>query len=239
MSIPAEYHPSAPLPRFTSNRTAGALIGASIGAQAAENPTVNNLLGSAKLDLNASPFKSISQPGDRAPSNAVIAPLSNTGGATIGGLGGVALGGLAGLGRAAFDGEDDGILSTLRKALVGAGVGGLGGAALGAGASTLLRGKAVDRLTKDNPERFDTDAKRDSVDAVVRRHKVPLAALWDTIRSNSSMEDLRHETSATNVRESMMSLLAPFMASSDSYKGVKNSDTGAALAARLPEFRLK
>lgn len=78
-----------------------------------------------------------------------LLPGSLADGAVMGATGGAALGGLAGAGQAVFDGEDDGIASTLKKILGGAGKGAAGGAVVGGGAATYQRhsaGKKIEGL---------------------------------------------------------------------------------------------
>lgn len=66
--------------------------------------------------------------------------------AVMGGVGGAALGGLAGGAQALFDGEDDGIASTLQKVLGGAGIGAGTGAVAGGGMAAYKRHAAGDKV---------------------------------------------------------------------------------------------
>lgn len=75
-----------------------------------------------------------------------LLPGSLGDGAVMGGVGGAALGGLAGGAQALFDGEDDGIGSTLSKILGGAGKGAVGGAVVGGGAAAYQRHNAGKKL---------------------------------------------------------------------------------------------
>lgn len=75
-----------------------------------------------------------------------LLPGSLGDGAVMGGVGGAALGGLAGGAQALFDGEDDGIGSTLSKILGGAGKGAVGGAVVGGGAAAYNRRAAGNKI---------------------------------------------------------------------------------------------
>lgn len=77
---------------------------------------------------------------------AALRPNSVRNTAIAGGLGGSLLGGLAGAGKAVFDSEDDGLLSTLKKILGGAAIGGGVGAVSGGGVASARKNTAEKKL---------------------------------------------------------------------------------------------
>jgi hypothetical protein len=77
---------------------------------------------------------------------AALRPHSVRDTAIAGGLGGSLLGGLAGAGKAVFDSEDDGLLSTLKKILGGAAIGGGIGASSGGGIAAVRKDTAEKKL---------------------------------------------------------------------------------------------
>jgi hypothetical protein len=141
---------------------------------------------------------------------ASVKPFSNTGGAAMGGAAGAALGGGAGLLKALFDSEDDGIVSTLGKALSGGALGGLAGAGLGAGASHLARNNVL----KASPLVQKMNARGKHVaDQSLRRLTVPGKSIADLIRDGNP-DRFRKDVGNANTRESVLHALAPMVASS-------------------------
>lgn len=139
-----------------------------------------------------------------------VSPFANTGGAAIGGLGGAALGGTAGLLQAAFDGEDDGILSTLRKALMGGAVGGLGGAALGATGSHIARNRVLDKAQAGG--KLGPEGKgRGLADQALRRYVVPVKPALDRALGGDEAA-FNKEVGAANSREAFLHTLAALLA---------------------------
>lgn len=136
----------------------GALIGGGLGLAggAASNginrfmgvdsmvPTVATERGRYDRQKSAAEFPAASKP--TASDLSSLLPGSLGDGAVMGGVGGAALGGLAGGAQALFDGEDDGIGSTLEKILGGAGKGAVGGAVVGGGATAYKRHAAGKKL---------------------------------------------------------------------------------------------
>lgn len=146
-----------------------------------------------------------------------ISPFSNMGGAAVGGTAGAGLGAGAGLLKALFDSEDDGILSTLGKALSGGAAGGLVGAGLGAGASHLARNNVLDKspLVRRMGERG-----RHVADQSLRRFVVPGKSIVDLIGGGDKSR-FNKDVSDANARETVLQALAPaFVASaSPKYRG--------------------
>lgn len=153
-----------------------------------------------------------------------INPYAESGGATIGGLGGAALGGLGGLAKTIFDKENDGALSTLKKALQGAAIGGGIGAAAGAGTSYLARQNMLDALPDsiakrpgvDNPtidQKLAMDRRRDAQNETLKRFALPVVPTIDRLRGNLDQQAYNKDVMRTNVNESLMSLLAPLLVS--------------------------
>ena len=103
-------------------------------------PTVATERGRYDRQKSAAEFPAGSKPS--ASELRSLLPGSLADGAVTGGVGGAALGGLAGAGQALFDGEDDGISSTLGKILGGAGIGAGTGAVVGGGAAAYKRHNA-------------------------------------------------------------------------------------------------
>lgn len=139
------------------------------------------------------------------PDAASIAPMSPSGGALAGGVTGAALGGGAGLLKALLDSEDDTILSTLKKALIGAGAGGLGGAALGVGGAKLLRDRATSRLLgTDQPGMHEVNPRtRHDIDQTLRRVEVPIADTLRRLTGQISPQEFDRAVNHVNGRETV------------------------------------
>lgn len=105
-----------------------------------------------------------------------LLPGSLGDGAVMGGVGGAALGGLAGGAQALFDGEDDGIASTLQKVLGGAGIGAGTGAVAGGGAAAYKRHSA-DGKVKGIADYFRAALKEKQGEASRALPQVDLQAL--------------------------------------------------------------
>lgn len=140
-----------------------------------------------------------------------ISPFANTGGAAVGGLGGAALGGTAGLLQALFDSEDDGVLSTLRKALTGGAIGGIGGAAVGGIGSHVLRNRQLDKAQAAG--RLGPKGQgREFADQVLRRFVVPVGPAIDKLRGKTDTEGFHGEILKANGNEALLHMLATALA---------------------------
>ncbi len=147
-----------------------------------------------------------------------LQPFSNTGGAAIGGTAGAVLGGGAGLLKALFDNEDDGVISTLGKALSGGTIGGLAGAGLGAGASHLARNNVLNHSPM--VQRMGEHGKQ-FADQSLRRLTVPGKSIIDLIRDGNP-DRFRKDVGNANSRESILQALAPMIAGSSTALQLKH-----------------
>jgi hypothetical protein len=137
-----------------------------------------------------------------------ISPLSGMGGAAAGGTAGAALGGGAGLLKALFDSEDDGIVSTLGKALSGGALGGLAGAGLGALGSNHLRGRVMSKV----PYAGEPGSKRHQVaDESLKRFVMPVKSLFNKATGQIDTPQFNKEVGNANTQESVMHALAPLI----------------------------
>ena len=193
-------------------QSAGALGGSVHGAMAA----ASNFNEREKTANAADIGRSIDQAAGNL-GNFNVAPFANTGGAAVGGAAGAAVGGGAGLLKALFDNEDDGLLSTLSKALSGGALGGLAGAGLGVGASHLLRNNILD---KSSLVSLSGERGRHVADQALRRFVVPGKSIAEYIGSGDKNR-LGKDVTDANARETVLQALAPaFVASaSPKYRG--------------------
>ena len=157
-------------------------------------------------------------------SGLTVNPYAESGGATIGGLGGAALGGLGGLAQTMFDNQDDGVLSSLKKALKGAVIGGGIGAAAGAGTSYLARQNLLDSLPDAVAKRPGTDSltadqqlaadrRRMVNNETLKRFTLPVGPTIDRMRGNLDEQSYGKQVMNAHVKESLMSILAPLLVS--------------------------
>jgi hypothetical protein len=109
---------------------------------------------------------------------------------------------------ALFDGEDDGVLSTLRKALSGGALGGLAGAGVGA---NLLRHGVMERL----PYSGAPGSKRNHIaNETLKRFVTPVSSLFNRATGQIDKNQFANEVRDANSREAMMHSFAPLMLSS-------------------------
>lgn len=183
----------------------GAVGGSVHGSMAAADNFNEREKGAAAQDIGRSIDQAAGSLG-----SVNISPFANTGGAAVGGTLGAAAGGGAGLLKALFDKEDDGILSTLSKALSGGAMGGLAGAGLGAGASHLMR----NNMLKNSPlVQKMNDKGKHVADQSLRRLKVPGKSIMELIRDGNP-DRFRKDVGNANMRESVLHALAPAVANS-------------------------
>jgi hypothetical protein len=124
---------------------------------------------------------------------------------------GAALGGGAGLLKALFDNEDDGLVSTLSKALSGGALGGLAGAGVGAVGSNLLRHGVMERL----PYSGAPGSKRNHIaNETLKRFVTPVSSLFNRATGQIDKNQFANEVRDANSREAMMHSFAPLMLSS-------------------------
>jgi hypothetical protein len=149
------------------------------------NPNTNTTMTPfAQLEKSANPLEAIQ-----------VKPFAPSGGAVAGGLYGAGYGGAAGGGigllKALLDSEDDGVRSTVMKALkgsaIGAGLGGLAGAGYGASnrddvtkaviEELVEKHRQSSRLPIGDPFRLQEKALREAASEQLPKLKVPLGKL--------------------------------------------------------------
>jgi hypothetical protein len=189
-------------------QAAGALAGSAHGAYASAANFNEREKGAATQDVGRKIDTAANNIGGLN-----ISPLSGMGGAAAGGTVGAALGGGAGLLKALFDNEDDGLVSTLSKALSGVALGGLAGAGVGAVGANYLRKGVLDRL----PYAGAPGTKRNQVaDETLKRFVTPVRSLFNRATGKIDKDQFGQEVAKANTQEALMHTIAPLLLSSAS-----------------------